>query len=132
MTDINELPTGTETILVVDDHETIWEFVIEALQKLGYTVILAENGLDCVEIYSSNPRMIDLVLLDMVMPKLGGHDAFMQIKEIDPDIKCLLSSGYVSEEEVHSLLENGAKGFLPKPHRIKELATEIRKILDAD
>ena len=132
MTNTPKLPTGTETILVVDDHETIWEFLIEALQKLGYTVILAENGLDCVEIYKGNPKMIDLILLDMVMPKLGGHDAFMQIKEIDPDVKCLLSSGYVSEEEVHSLLEHGARGFLPKPHRIKELATEIRRILDSE
>jgi len=130
MANSKELPTGTETILVVDDHETIWEFVIEALQKLGYTVILAENGLDCVEIYKSNPKMIDLVLLDMVMPKLGGHEAFMQIKAIDDKVKVLLSSGYVSEEEVHSLLENGARGFLPKPHRIKELAEEIRRILD--
>ena len=132
MKEEHQLPTGTETILVVDDHETIWEFVIEALQKLGYTVILAENGLDCVEIYETNPNMIDLVLLDMIMPKLGGYDAFMQIKKIDPNVKCLLSSGYVSEEEVHSLLENGAKGFLAKPHRIKDLAVEIRRILDED
>ena len=127
-----ELPTGTETILVVDDHETIWDFVIETLQKLGYTVILAENGLDAVEIYKSNQGQIDLVLLDMVMPKLGGHDAFMMIQEFDPNVKCLLSSGYVSEEEVHDLLEKGARGFLPKPHSIKALATEIRSILDAD
>lgn len=127
---INGLPCGKETILIVDDQETIWDFLIEALQKLGYSVLLAENGLDAVEIYKSNPKQIDLVLLDMIMPKLGGHKTFFQIKAIDPDAKVLLSSGYISEEEVHDLLTQGAKGFLTKPHRIMELAKEIRRILD--
>jgi CheY-like chemotaxis protein len=128
--DFQKLPKGNETILIVDDHETIWDFLIEALQRLGYSVLLAENGLDAVEIYKENPKEVDLVLLDMVMPKLGGHQTFYKIKELDPDAKILLSSGYVSEEEVNDLLEQGAKGFLPKPHRIAVMAQEIRKILD--
>jgi len=127
---INGLPCGNETILIVDDQETIWDFLIEALQKLGYSVLLAENGIDAVEIYKSNPKQIDLVLLDMIMPKLGGHKTFFQIKAIDPNAKVLLSSGYISEEEVHDLLAQGAKGFLTKPHRLMELAKEIRRILD--
>ena len=125
------LPGGNETILIVDDHETIWDFLIEALQRLGYSVLLAENGLDAIEIYRENPNEVDLVLLDMVMPKLGGHQTFYKIKELDSDAKVLLSSGYVSEEEVNDLLEQGAKGFLPKPHRISVMAKEVRKILDA-
>ncbi len=128
--DFNSLPGGNETILIVDDHETIWDFLIEALQRLGYSVLLAENGLDAIEIYQENPNEIDLVLLDMVMPKLGGHQTFYRIKELDPNAKVLLSSGYVSEEEVNDLLEQGAKGFLPKPHRIATMATEVRRILD--
>lgn len=128
--DFNSLPGGNETILIVDDHETIWDFLIEALQRLGYSVLLAENGLDAVEIYQENPNEIDLVLLDMVMPKLGGHQTFYKIKELDPNAKVLLSSGYVSEEEVNDLLEQGAKGFLPKPHRIATMAKEVRRILD--
>ncbi len=126
----SKLPGGDETILLVDDQETIWDFLIEALQNLGYSVLLAENGLDAVEIYENNPNQIDLVLLDMVMPKLGGHKTFYQIRSIDPEAKVLLLSGYVSEEEVNDLLAQGAKGFLPKPHRIKTLAEEIRRILD--
>ncbi|OGV51384.1 MAG: hypothetical protein A2X49_10400 [Lentisphaerae bacterium GWF2_52_8] len=124
------LPRGTETVLIVDDQETIWDFLIEALQKLGYSVLLAENGLDAVEIYRNNPDQIDLVLLDMVMPKEGGRNTFYKIKEIDAGANILLSSGYVSAEEVNDLLKQGAKGFLPKPHRIKDLAIEIRRILD--
>jgi len=124
------LPGGNETILIVDDHETIWDFLIDALQELGYSVLLAENGLDAVEIYEANPDQIDLVLLDMIMPKSGGHQTFMRLKAIDPQVKVLLSSGFVSEQEVADLLDAGACGFLPKPHRLPVVAAEIRRILD--
>lgn len=127
---INNLPGGNETILIVDDHETIWDFLIEALQKLGYSVLLAENGLDAVEIYEENPDQIDLVLLDMIMPKAGGHQTFYKIRAIDPEAKILLSSGFVSEAEVHDLLQKGACGFLPKPHRLPAVARAIRDVLD--
>ncbi len=127
---VNTLPCGNETILIVDDHETIWDFLIEALQKLGYSVLLAENGLDAVEIYEANPREIDLVLLDMIMPKSGGHQTFYRLRTIDPEAKILLSSGFVSEAEVHDLLQQGACGFLPKPHRLPVVARAIRQILD--
>ena len=126
------IPGGNETILIVDDHETIWDFLIEALQELGYSVLLAENGLDAVEIYRENPGMIDLVLLDMIMPKCGGHQAFYQIRECDPNAKVLLSSGYVSETEVQDLLQQGACGFLSKPHRIAVVAKAIRSALDGE
>ena len=119
---MNKLPGGHETILIVDDQETVWDFLIEALQNLGYSVLLAENGEDAVSIYRENPHEIDLVLLDMVMPKLGGHSTFYQLKEIDPKVKVLLSSGFVSATSVNDLLEKGAAGFLPKPHRLPVLA----------
>ena len=124
------LPGGKETILIVDDQETIWDFLIEALQRLGYSVLLAENGIDAVEIYKNNPKQIDLVILDMIMPKQGGHSTFYQLKALDSDVKVILSSGYVSPSEVNDLLDKGACGFLPKPHRIKDMAFEIRRILD--
>lgn len=130
MMTMEKLPCGTETILIVDDQETVWDFLIEALQNLGYTVILAENGEDAVSIYRETPGAIDLVLLDMIMPKLGGHDTFYQLKALDPKVKVLLSSGFVDAAAVNDLLENGAAGFLAKPHRIKDLAYELRRILD--
>ena len=125
-----QIQGGTETILIVDDQETVWDFLIEALQKLGYSVLLAENGLDAVEIYENNPGQIDLVLLDMIMPKQGGHTTFHKLKEIDPNVSVLLSSGFVSMEDVDDLLKSGAAGFLPKPHRIRDMAAKIRSILD--
>ena len=126
----NVLPRGNETILIVDDHETIWDFLIDALSELGYTVLLAENGLDAVEIYEANPAQIDLVLLDMIMPKSGGHQTFLRLKTIDPNVRVLLSSGFVSEKEVTDLLELGACGFLPKPHRLPVVLKEIRRALN--
>ena len=127
---IDELPQGSEMILVVDDHETIWDFLIEALQMLGYSVLLAENGLDAVTIYEENPGMVDLVLLDMIMPKAGGHETFLKLKAIDPHVKVLLSSGFVNEKAVEDLLAQGACGFLPKPHRLPVVAKAIRDVLD--
>jgi CheY-like chemotaxis protein len=129
---MNKLPVAkkNETILVVDDDDAVWSFVIEALQKLGYSVLLAGNGEEAVEIYKSNPKLISLVFLDMIMPKLGGHSTFYKLKAIDPNVKILLSSGHVSEAEIEDLFEQGAKGFLPKSHKIKDLAYEIRRILD--
>ncbi len=125
-----DLPGGNETILLVDDNDAVWDVLIESLQELGYSVLLAENGLDTVEIYRNNPDEIDLVILDMIMPKQGGHSTFFELKSIDPDVRVLLISGYVSEEEVADLLKQGAKGFLPKPCRIGRLAKELRRVFD--
>jgi len=128
--DIKNLPGGHETILLVDDNDAVWDVLIESLQGLGYSVILAENGLDAVEIYKENPNEIDLVILDMIMPKMGGHNAFFELKAADPDVKVLLISGYVSEKEVNDILNEGAKGFLSKPCRINVIAEELRRILE--
>ena len=121
---------GDETVLVVDDEDMIWEILIENLQELGYTVILAENGEDAVEIYRENPGLVDVVILDMVMPKMNGREAFGELMKIDPAVKILLSSGYMAEGEAGDLLESGACGFLRKPYKMIDLAMEIRRILD--
>ncbi len=120
---------GDETILLVDDEGIVWDVVIDMLQGLGYTVILAENGKDCVEIYRDNPGMISLVLLDMVMPEMNGHDAFFELKKMDEDVKVLLQSGYIAQEEAQDVLDAGALGFLQKPYRMGQLAGKIREIL---
>ncbi len=119
-----------ETILVVDDEDMIWLVVINMLNSLGYMVLLAENGKDAVEIYKNNPGAIDLVLLDMVMPVMNAHEAFPLLKEADPNVRVLLASGYVEEEDVQDLLSNGAISFMRKPYLLKDLARRIRDILD--
>ncbi len=119
-----------ETILVVDDEDMIWLVVINMLNSLGYTVLLAENGKEAVDIYKSNPGAIDLVLLDMIMPVMNAHEAFPLLKEADPEVRVLLASGYVEEEDVQDLLSNGAISFMRKPYLLKDLARRIRDILD--
>jgi CheY-like chemotaxis protein len=121
---------GSETILLVDDEDMIWDVIIDMLQELGYSVVLAGNGLEALEVYRENPGSIDLVILDMVMPELDGHRAFFKLREIDPKTKVLLSSGYVSEDDVQDVLTAGAAGFLRKPYRMVDLARKVRSILD--
>lgn len=84
-----------------------------------------------MDIYAANPNRIDLMLLDMLMPKAGGHTTFYRIRELDPQANILLSSGFVSENEVADLLKDGAAGFLRKPHRLADVAREIRRVLDS-
>ena len=121
---------GDETILVVDDEDMIWDILIENLQELGYTVILAENGADAVQIYRENPGMFAVVILDMVMPIMNGREAFGELKKLDDDVKVLLSSGYMAEGEAGDLLDQGAKGFLRKPYKMIDLAKKIRAIIN--
>ncbi len=119
-----------ETILLVDDEDMIWDVISNMLKTLGYTVLLAANGREAVDIYRSNPGQIDLVLLDMVMPEMNAREAFFIIKDIDPDVKVLLSSGFVSEADTQDVLSAGARGFLRKPYSMHDLAQKIRDILD--
>ena len=118
-----------KTILLVDDEDMIWDVISAMLQDLGYRVILAENGREAVEIYQNNPGLIDLVLLDMIMPTMSGTEDFFLLKKLDPEVKVLLSSGYVSEDEVQEVLKAGAAGFLRKPYHMADLAKKAKQIL---
>ena len=119
-----------ETILLVDDEDMIWEVVINMLSELGYDVVFAANGKEAVEICAENKGAVDLVILDMLMPVMNAHEAFPLLKKNQPDIKVLLASGYVEEEDVQDLLAAGALGFMRKPYRLRDLARKIRDILD--
>jgi CheY-like chemotaxis protein len=121
---------GTETILLVDDEEVILEVGQELFEAMGYRVLLARDGKEAVEVYRKNQDEIDIVLLDMVMPTMGGGEAYDRMKEINPDIKVLLSSGYSIDGEATEILERGCNGFIQKPFRMNQLAGKIREILD--
>lgn len=123
---------GSETILLVDDEDMIWDLAITTLTDLGYTVLLAANGQEAIDMYRENMGVFDLVIMDMVMPGVNGREAFEQLKRLDPDVKVLMSSGYASDEDAHFVMQKGALGFLRKPYRMRELAKTVRKILDQD
>lgn len=121
---------GTETILLVDDEETIIEVGQDILKALGYRVIAATNGKSGIETYLQKKDEISLVLLDMVMPEMGGAETFERLKNINPNIKVLLSSGYSIDGLAKKLLEKGCNGFIQKPFGLKELSQKIRDIID--
>ncbi len=124
-------PDGDEpkTILVVDDEDMIWDVLMEMLLGLGYNVLLAGDGKEAVEIYGANIGKIDLVVLDMLMPNMGGEEAFYILKELDPNVRVLISSGYVSQEEIQNVMDEGAAGFLRKPYRMIDLARKVHEML---
>ncbi len=124
-----EFIKGTGTVLLVDDEDAVLEVGQEVLKALGYRVLTAGNGKEAVEIYRNNRGEIDIVLLDMIMPNMGGGEAYDRMKEIDPDIKVLLLSGFGVNGEALDILGRGCNGFIQKPFSMKELSGKISKIL---
>jgi PAS domain S-box-containing protein len=127
---LDRLVTGTETVLLVDDEEAIRQVGQELLQAMGYDVLLAGNGEEAVELYERHSDNIDLVLLDIVMPQMGGAETYERMKEINPDVKVLLLSGYSIDGEATDILKRGCNGFIQKPFTMKELSGRIRQIVE--
>jgi len=117
------------TILVVEDDEIIRETSAELLDELGHSVILATDGQKGLDIYSKQKDEIDLILLDMVMPKMGGEDCFESIRKINPDAKVVLCSGFNRTDSLDRLISQGNCSFLKKPYHVDSLAEVINSLL---
>jgi two-component system, cell cycle sensor histidine kinase and response regulator CckA len=126
-----DLTAGNETILLVDDEEVIVGVNQPMLEKLGYTVLTAESGREAIEVFDANHGRIDMVVLDMIMPDLGGGAVFDHLKSVRPDIKVLLSSGYSISGQAEEILSRGCAGFIQKPFNLAMLSQKIREILDS-
>jgi PAS domain S-box-containing protein len=122
-------PTNAERILVVDDEPLVRDLSKTVLERTGFQVLSAEDGEQALEIYRREGHTIDLVLLDYVMPRLNGAQVLKKLQEIDPEVCVLFSSGYHTDHEIHQLLAAGARGFVAKPYRPKELVQSIRRVL---
>jgi len=125
-----ELLKGEETILFADDEDTIVDLCVEMLEEIGYKVLVARSGREAVRVYKGNKDKIDMVILDMIMPNMGGGEAYDRMKKINPDIKVLLSSGYSIDSEAADILRRGCDGFIQKPFGLKEFSQKVREILD--
>ena len=119
---------GNETILIVDDEETVQSLAVTALTKYGYRTLQARNGKEAIEIFEKEPEAIALVLLDMTMPVMSGEETLKRLKQIHPSIPVIASSGY-NEIEALRRFGQGVRGFLQKPYRAAQLAEKIRGAL---
>ncbi len=124
-----ELKRGSETILIVDDEEVIGTVAKEMLEHLGYRVLTAGSGKEALEIFAVRRNEIDLVLLDMVMPRMGGGQTFDEMKALDPNVRVILSSGYSIDGEAREILNRGCRGFIHKPYSLQALSSKIREVL---
>jgi CheY-like chemotaxis protein len=124
-----ELICGSEGILLVDDEEILLDVGKALLEELGYRVYLAKDGAEALETYASNKGHISLVILDMLMPIMGGKETLIQLMERDPGIRVLISSGFNQEGTIEDLEKIGAKGFLQKPYLCQELSKAVAAAL---
>jgi CheY-like chemotaxis protein len=123
------IPKGRETVLLVDDEEMILSIGEKTLKRMGYRVMSARSGKEAVELYRKHKNKIDIVVLDMVMPEIGGGETYDRLKAINPGVKVLLSSGYSVEGMASEILRRGCNGFIQKPFKMRELSRKIREIV---
>lgn len=125
------LHKGKGGILIIDDEEIIRNVARDILHELGYDVLLSSSGKEGVKIYADKKDVIDLVILDMIMPEMGGKETFKRLREINPDVKVLISSGYGQDSLPEQAMDNGEAGFIQKPYNINEIAEVINKVISA-
>ena len=125
-----EIVEGKETVLLVDDEAMILDVGDRMLRKLGYKVFTARDGKEAIEVFQKYHGKIDVIILDMIMPRMGGGETFDRIKKMKPDIKVLLSSGYSINGQATEILNRGCNGFIQKPFNLQNLSRNLRLILE--
>lgn len=124
-TTLKEIPW----ILLVDDEEIVLNVGARMLEKIGYSVFKAENGKAAVDIFKENRKQICLVILDLAMPEMDGEAAFELLKEIQPEVKVLISSGGSLPDQVGDQLKYGCSGFIQKPFNLSNLSRKVEEII---
>jgi|GEM_PF-4147166 len=120
---------GTGCILVVDDEESIRETASCILESLGFSVLTASDGVKALEVFSANRKNVDLVLLDIIMPNMGGIDCFYELRAIDPEISVLISSGFSDGNNIQDIIDSSNTGFIRKPYSKTDLSLQVAEIL---
>jgi CheY-like chemotaxis protein len=126
----SRLPVGPETILLVEDEDMVRSLLAELLSACGYNVLEASDGLSGVALYQKHSERIDLLLTDLVMPKMGGREVAEKLHEENPDLPVLFISGYTDDDIVRGGVESSDVRFLQKPFTLEEVSRTIRQLLD--
>ena len=127
---VEEVPGGTETILLIDDEDIVLNLGKSLLEYLGYTVLIATDGEEGLIIFRNKREEIDAVIVDLSMPRMSGYEVLKEIRAMNPKVKILVSSGYLMDGDSQHLEEIGAFGFLAKPYDVSEVACKMSKIFN--
>ena len=122
---------GGECVLLAEDEDVIREMAQLGLEAKGYKVIPATDGAAALSVYREQWKNIDVVIADMVMPRMSGPELFEGMKEINPGVRVIVSSGYSHDQEGQRMLRYGCLGFLQKPYNAEALCQAIRSVLDS-
>ncbi len=126
-----ELVLGSGTVLIIDDEEILRILTESILKECGYNVIKAEDGYKGVDAYRENMSFINLVILDMSMPGISGKETFIQLKQINPELKVLMSSGFTKDDRIQDLINMGLEDFIQKPYDYIELSEKVSHIINS-
>lgn len=127
---IKNLPTGDETILIIDDESLVLSVAQNILEDFGYTVMPVPDPREALTMYQEQQQKIDLVILDLIMPQMGGMECLDELLKINPGIKVILTSGYSLNGQGKEAMRPELRGFIRKPFQISDLLTAVRKALD--
>ncbi len=125
-----DIPSGSETILMVDDDAALLNLGKNMLERFAYTVLTASSGEAALEAYHLRCKEVALVILDLNMPGMGGRRCLQELLQINPDLKVIIASGYSPHGSVGDTLAEGAKGFVGKPYQLKDILITVRNTLD--
>lgn len=132
MSDNQVLPGNLATILVVDDEAEIRNLTAEALYDFDYQILLAASGEEAVSLYADRARTIDMVILDLNMPGMGGYQCLRELLALDPGVRVLVASGYSAPGQHAEVMEQGAAGFIGKPYLLNELLAKVTEVLGCE
>ncbi len=122
----------SKTILIADDEPLIRDMCGEFLNLLGHQGLFAKDGIEATELYAKNWKRIDLVILDMVMPVMNGKEAFHKMKQLNPAVKVIMSSGFTAESSSTELISNGVLKVMRKPFKLSELKRSIEEFSELE
>ena len=128
--DRGDIQYGHDTVLLVDDEPIIIDVGKKMLDRLGYRVLIARSGDEALEVYGKQGKAIALVILDMIMPGMGGGETYDRLKAIDGHVRVLLCSGYSIKGQAKEIMDRGCKGFIQKPFSLYDLSRKIREVLE--
>ena len=121
---------GRETVLLIDDEERVRNTCRDSLKLLGYAVMTASSGEEAIKIYAEKTDIIDIIVLDMIMPGIGGKETYRRLREINPNVRVLLASGYAVDGKGREIMDAGCNAYIQKPFKVEQLSILIRDLME--